>query len=211
MVSLRPTMTRQNYAGATIQIEKKKKGNDQQTCGSQSSCPLTSAAQFISIRGAACTDLGAGPGVLGTGISILASPSSLDWDCDWGCERCQGCTCCSDATPGSWTGTTGPANFLQHVRTVHMIRLMNRWIPNTRNWDVSRKPAMNDMTSTAVGDAVHAAAKRKPMSASAEMNMQTVGRRQVRQKKKYEPYTSFARRYSEGGQSDIRFSSGRKL
>ena len=53
---------------------------------------------------------------------------------------------------------------------------------------------MNDMTSTAVGHAVHATAKRKPMSASAETNMHTVGRRQTRQKKKYELYTSLARR-----------------
>lgn len=37
------------------------------------------------------------------------------------------------------------------------------------------------------------------MSASVEMNMHIVGSRHVRQKKKYEPYTSFARRCAGGG------------
>lgn len=58
-----------------------------------------------------------------------------------------------------------------------------REIP-TRNWEVSRKPATKHMTSTAVGQAVHAMANRKAMSASAERNMQSIGSRQVRQKKK---------------------------
>ena len=66
--------------------------------------------------------------------------------------------------------------------------------PKTRNWDVNSRPATKDMTSTAVGHAVHATARRKSIRATVEIAMQRMGRRQERQKNMYLLYTSFARR-----------------
>ena len=43
---------------------------------------------------------------------------------------------------------------------------------------------MNDMTRTAVGHADQATVRRKSVRAQDERNMQSVGKRQVRQKKK---------------------------
>ena len=100
------------------------------------------------------------------------------------------CTCGAGAAAPILHAAARHATRISQTR-----RLTARWMPKTRNWEVSRKPATKDMTSTAVGHAVQATAKRKPMSASADMNMQIEGNRQVRQKKKYEPYTSFAKRY----------------
>ena len=59
-----------------------------------------------------------------------------------------------------------------------------RWKPKTRYWRLNRVPAMNDMTRTAVGHADQATVRRKSVRAQEERNMQRVGMRQVRQKKK---------------------------
>ena len=52
-----------------------------------------------------------------------------------------------------------------------------------RNWELNRRPAQNDMTSTAVGQAVYATPRRKNMRVMAETNMHIVGSRHVKQKK----------------------------
>ncbi|KAJ2966006.1 hypothetical protein NUW54_g13932 [Trametes sanguinea] len=75
------------------------------------------------------------------------------------------------------------ANFLHEACATQMMAPMNRWMPNTRNWEVSSTPATKDMTSTTVGHADHATPSKKSMRTSAETSMHIDGSRQVRQKK----------------------------
>ena len=60
-------------------------------------------------------------------------------------------------------------------------------MPYTMNWRLTSTPAMNDMTNTAVGHAVHATDNRKVISAKADVNRQRAGIRAEIQKKRYLP------------------------
>jgi hypothetical protein len=55
------------------------------------------------------------------------------------------------------------------------------------NCRLTNTPVIKHITSTAVGQAVHATAQRKPTRARTEMMSATRGRRDEREKKKYEP------------------------
>jgi len=56
-----------------------------------------------------------------------------------------------------------------------------------------KRLAINHMTSTAAGHAVHAIATRKTMRARTATASATRGKREVSAKKKYDPYMSSAR------------------
>ena len=155
----------------------------------RTNCALTSSAQTICIFGCTVRCAGVartGAGLArGTGISIRG-PLSLLAPCGLSC-----------ASGHADCGGGGPVRLMtvrQDTLTVHTTRLIRRWRPNITNWLVSRKPATKDMTSTAVGHAVHATARRKSIRATVEIAMQRMGRRQERQKNMYLLYTSFARR-----------------
>jgi hypothetical protein len=76
---------------------------------------------------------------------------------------------------------------LRMLRVTSAISTTTQCTPYTMNWRLKSTPATNDMTSTAVGHAVHATDNRKIISANADVNMQSAGIRAEIQKNRYLP------------------------
>jgi len=76
---------------------------------------------------------------------------------------------------------------LRMLRTTSAMNTTTQCKPYTMNWRVTSIPAMNDMTSTAEGHAVHATDNMKVISAQADVNIQSAGIRAETQKNRYLP------------------------
>ena len=76
---------------------------------------------------------------------------------------------------------------LRMLRVTSTISTTMQCTPYTINCRLTSTPAMNDMTSTAVGHAVHATDSKNIMSAQADVNMHSAGIRAEIQKNRYLP------------------------
>lgn len=76
---------------------------------------------------------------------------------------------------------------LRMLRATSAISTTAQCMPYTMNWRLTSTPAMNDMTSTAVGHADQATDSKKVISANADVSMQSAGIRAEIQKNRYLP------------------------